>query len=38
MYNWLISSLFIGSAIVIFDGSPFIPSVNILWDLVDQLG
>lgn len=38
MYNWLITSLATGASIVIFDGSPFLPHLNILWDLVDNLG
>lgn len=37
MYNWLISSLAVGATIVLYDGSPFLPTVNVLWDLVDKL-
>ena len=37
MYNWLITSLAIGATIVLYDGSPILPSVNVLWDLVDTL-
>jgi len=34
MYNWLISALFAGSALVLYDGQPS----AALWDLVDDLG
>lgn len=37
MYNWLISSLAVGATIVLYDGSPFLPHMNVLWDLVDKL-
>lgn len=38
MYNWLVTSLAIGASIVIYDGSPFLPNFNTLWDLVDNIG
>ncbi|XP_076853959.1 LOW QUALITY PROTEIN: acetoacetyl-CoA synthetase [Brachyhypopomus gauderio] len=38
MWNWLISSLAVGSSVVLYDGSPLIPTPNVLWNLVDQLG
>ncbi|XP_078339308.1 acetoacetyl-CoA synthetase-like [Crassostrea virginica] len=38
MWNWLVSGLAVGAAIVLYDGSPLIPHPNHLWDLVDQLG
>ena len=38
MWNWLVSSLAIGSTIVLYDGSPFYPDENAMWDLVDELG
>ncbi|XP_025089979.1 acetoacetyl-CoA synthetase-like isoform X2 [Pomacea canaliculata] len=38
MWNWLVSVLAVGAAIVLYDGSPLIPHVNVLWDLVDELG
>jgi acetoacetyl-CoA synthetase len=38
MFNWLVSSLAIGATIVLYDGSPVLPTVNTLWDLTDQLG
>jgi len=34
MYNWLISSLMTGCAIVLYDGAP----TRALWDLVDEFG
>lgn len=38
MWNWLVSSLAVGASVVLYDGSPLIPSANVLWDLVDRLG
>ena len=38
MWNWLVSSLAIGSTVVLYDGSPFYPDSNAMWDLVDELG
>jgi acetoacetyl-CoA synthetase len=37
MWNWMVSALAVGAAIVVYDGSPFIPSPSVLWDLVDSL-
>lgn len=37
MYNWLISSLALGATIVLYDGSPILPHIDVLWELVDQL-
>lgn len=37
MYNWLISSLALGTTIVLYDGSPIIPNPTVLWDLIDKL-
>ena len=37
MWNWLISSLSIGSSIVLFDGAPFYPDNKKLWEIADQL-
>ena len=37
MWNWLVSSLSIGSTIVLFDGSPFYPNSKEMWKLVDRL-
>ncbi|OCU01999.1 acetoacetyl-CoA synthetase [Xenopus laevis] len=38
MWNWLITSLATGASLVLYDGSPLVPSLNVLWDLVDSLG
>jgi acetoacetyl-CoA synthetase len=38
MWNWLVSGLAVGSTIVLFDGSPFHPDGNVLWDLADEVG
>uniref|UniRef100_A0AAY4BRJ2 Acetoacetyl-CoA synthetase n=1 Tax=Denticeps clupeoides TaxID=299321 RepID=A0AAY4BRJ2_9TELE len=38
MWNWLVSSLAVGASVVLYDGSPLIPTPNVLWDLVDRLG
>jgi len=38
MWNWLVSNLAIGASIVLYDGSPFHPNPNAMWDMVDDLG
>lgn len=38
MWNWLVSGLSVGATIVLFDGSPFHPKPEVLWDLVDDVG
>ncbi|XP_013064717.2 acetoacetyl-CoA synthetase-like [Biomphalaria glabrata] len=38
MWNWMVTALAVGSAIVLYDGSPLVPHPNILWDIVDKLG
>ncbi|MDP6202317.1 MAG: acetoacetate--CoA ligase, partial [Candidatus Marinimicrobia bacterium] len=38
MWNWLVSNLAIGATIVLYDGTPFYPSPNAMWDIVDELG
>ncbi|ELU07802.1 hypothetical protein CAPTEDRAFT_221361 [Capitella teleta] len=38
MWNWLVSALAIGAAVVCYDGSPLMPHASILFDLIDQLG
>ncbi|MEE4330459.1 MAG: acetoacetate--CoA ligase, partial [Wenzhouxiangella sp.] len=37
MWNWLVSGLAVGSTIVLYDGSPFHPDGNVLWDLADAV-
>ena len=36
MWNWLVSALGVGSAIVLYEGSPLYPSPDVLWELVDK--
>ena len=38
MWNWLVSGLAQGATLVLFDGSPFFPRPDALWDIVDQEG
>jgi acetoacetyl-CoA synthetase len=38
MWNWLVSSLAAGATVVLYDGSPFHPDGNILWNLIDEVG
>tara|TARA_B100000902_G_scaffold158053_1_gene154116 strand:+ start:423 stop:2375 length:1953 start_codon:yes stop_codon:yes gene_type:complete len=36
MWNWLVSCLAIGSTIVLYDGSPFYPNSDTLWNMIDN--
>jgi acetoacetyl-CoA synthetase len=38
MWNWLISSLAVGAAVVLFDGNPFYPDPGALFDLAQTEG
>jgi acetoacetyl-CoA synthetase len=38
MWNWLASTLASGATIVLYDGSPFVPHADHLFDLVDEEG
>lgn len=38
MWNWLVSSLAVGASVVLYDGSPLIPTPNVLWNLTETLG
>ncbi|KAI9216780.1 acetoacetyl-CoA synthetase-like protein [Blastocladiella britannica] len=38
MWNWLMSGLAVGSTIVLFDGSPFKPTSDVLWQLASRVG
>jgi acetoacetyl-CoA synthetase len=38
MWNWMLSALATGSTVVLFDGSPFAPTPQALWDIVEQEG
>jgi acetoacetyl-CoA synthetase len=36
MWNWLVSGLALGAKLVLFDGSPFAPKPEVLWDIADE--
>jgi acetoacetyl-CoA synthetase len=36
MWNWLVSSLAVGSTVVLYDGAPLLRNRTVLWDLVEQ--
>jgi acetoacetyl-CoA synthetase len=36
MWNWLVSSLALGATIVLYDGAPFSPKSESLWDMAEQ--
>ena len=38
MWNWLLSGLATGACLVLYDGSPFAPSGNVLFDMIDREG
>ncbi|MCW8126523.1 acetoacetate--CoA ligase [Microbulbifer halophilus] len=38
MWNWLVSGLACGATLVLFDGSPFYPAAEGLWDMADEEG
>ncbi len=38
MWNWLVSALASGASLVLYDGSPFFPTGNVLWDYIDEVG
>ena len=38
MWNWLVSALASGATLVLYDGSPFHPDGNVLWDYADEVG
>jgi acetoacetyl-CoA synthetase len=38
MWNWLVSGLASGAAIVLYDGSPFQPDAGALWRMADEEG
>ena len=38
MWNWLASNLAWGATILLYDGSPFYPDGNVLWDFAAQEG
>ncbi|GLI33084.1 acetoacetate--CoA ligase [Desulforhabdus amnigena] len=36
MWNWLVNSLALGARILLFDGSPFYPGPDVLWQLAQD--
>jgi acetoacetyl-CoA synthetase len=38
MWNWLVSGLASGATLLLYDGSPFYPNPNVLFDLADTEG
>ena len=36
MWNWLVSSLALGATLMLFDGSPFYPGPEVLWEYAAQ--
>ncbi|QQS38063.1 MAG: acetoacetate--CoA ligase [Ignavibacteriales bacterium] len=36
MWNWLVSSLYVGATIFLYDGSPVFPDENVLWEKIDE--
>ncbi|WP_100402615.1 acetoacetate--CoA ligase [Bacillus sp. FJAT-42315] len=38
MWNLLVASLLAGSSIAIYDGSPSYPSLDVLWEMTDEIG
>jgi len=38
MWNWLVSGLFVGSNVVLFDGSPACPDTGVLWRMAEKEG
>jgi acetoacetyl-CoA synthetase len=38
MWNWLVSALAVGATVMLYDGSPFHPDSNILWDYCQDEG
>ncbi len=38
MWNWLVSSLGVGATVVLYEGSPFYPDADHLWQMAQRLG
>jgi acetoacetyl-CoA synthetase len=36
MWNWLVSSLFVGACIFLYDGNPSYPNLNIIWEKIEE--
>ena len=37
MWNWMVSTLAVGSKLFVYDGSPTFPKMSMLWDKVSEL-
>ncbi len=38
MWNWLVSALFVGAKVVLFDGNPVYPDAGVLWKMAEDQG
>ncbi|MBY4677278.1 acetoacetate--CoA ligase [Marinobacterium arenosum] len=38
MWNWLVSALATGATVLLYDGSPFAPTPDVLWDMAEEEG
>lgn len=38
MWNWLVSGLACGTTLVLYDGSPFAPGPEVLWEMAEREG
>ncbi len=38
MWNWLVSALGVGATVVLYEGSPFSPTPDHLWQMAERLG
>ena len=38
MWNWLVSSLAVGAAVVLYDGNPMYPHADTMWRMAAELG
>jgi len=38
MWNWMVSCLAVGTTMVLYEGSPFFPGPQAMFDLIDELG
>lgn len=36
MWNWLVSGLAVGATLILYEGSPFYPNPDALWELVEK--
>jgi acetoacetyl-CoA synthetase len=36
MWNWMVSSLAVGATVVLYDGAPFLPQRQIMWEICEQ--